>query len=69
MCPHHKRKAHNDPWIKRVMGGCLGGSASAFGSGRDPGSRDRVPHRAPCKEPASSSVSVSASLSVFLMNK
>ena len=32
-------------------------------------SRDRVPHWAPCEEPASLSAYVSASLSVFLMNK
>ena len=30
---------------------------------------DRVPHRAPCKEPATPSACVSASLSVFLRNK
>ncbi|XP_077708803.1 F-box only protein 27 isoform X2 [Canis aureus] len=44
-------------------------SISAFGSGRDPGSRDGVPHRAPCMEPASPSACVSASLCVSLMNK
>ena len=32
-------------------------------------SQDRVPHRAPCKEPASPSACVSASLSGSLMNK
>ena len=31
--------------------------------------QDRVPCRAPCMEPASPSTGVSASLSVFLMNK
>ena len=30
---------------------------------------DRVPHRAPCMEPASTSAYVSASLCVSLMNK
>ena len=34
-----------------------------------PGSWDRVPHRAPCMEPASPSAYVSASLCVSLMNK
>ena len=33
------------------------------------GSRDRVPHRAPCMRPASPSACVSASLSLSLMNK
>ena len=33
------------------------------------GSRDQVPHGAPCMEPASPSACVSASLSVSLMNK
>ena len=32
-------------------------------------SQDRVPHQAPCMEPASPSAFVSASLSVYLMNK
>ena len=40
-----------------------------FGSGRDPGSGDRALHWAPCREPASPSAYVSASLSVSLMNK
>ena len=34
-----------------------------------PGSWDRVPHRAPCKEPPSPSACVSASVCVSLMNK
>ena len=34
-----------------------------------PGSWDRVPHRGPCREPASPSACVSASVSVSLMNK
>ena len=42
----------------------LSGWASAFGSGRDTGSGDGVPHQAPYEEPASPSVYVSASLSV-----
>ena len=41
---------------------------SAFGSGRDPG-RDQVPYQAPCRELASPSGYVSASLCVSLMNK
>ena len=45
----------------------LSGWASAFGSGHDSGSADRVPHLAPCKEPASPSLYVSASLSVSLI--
>ena len=35
------------------MPGWLSGWAPAFGSGRDPGVWDRVPHWAPCEEPAS----------------
>ena len=34
-----------------------------------PGSWDRVPYQAPCRDPASPSASDSASLSVSLMNK
>ena len=34
-----------------------------------PGSWDRIPHQAPCKEPASASAYVSASLCVSLMNE
>ena len=37
--------------------------SAAFSLGCDPGTQDRVPHRAPCAEPASPSVCVSASLS------
>ena len=37
--------------------------------GETPGYRDRVPHRAPCMEPASPSAGVSTSLSVSVMNK
>ena len=40
-----------------------------FSPGRDPGDPDRVPHGAPCMEPASLSTCVSASLSVSIMNK
>ena len=47
-------------------GGGLGGGASAFGSGRDPGSWDRVSRPAPCMEPASPSAWVSASLYLCL---
>ena len=37
--------------------------------GMIPESQDQVPHRAPCREPASPSVCVSASLCVSLMDK
>ena len=56
------------------MPGGLSGLAPALGSavkylswaqGMILGSRERVPHRAPCMEPASPSACVSASLSVF----
>ena len=52
--------------IKETPGtpGWLSSWAPAFGSGRDPGIRNRVPHRAPSEEPASPSTCVSASLSV-----
>ena len=46
------------------MPGWLSGWAPAFGSGCDPQSKDRVPHQAPCMEPASPSAYVSASLCV-----
>ena len=52
--------------------GCLGGSADEHlpsAQGMIPGPWDRVPHQAPCMEPASLSARVSASLSVSLMNK
>ena len=52
--------------------GWLSSWASAFGSGHDPGvlgSWDGILHQAPCREPASPSAYVSASPSVFLMNK
>ena len=57
--------------------GWLSSWASAFGSavgrlplaeGVIPGSWDRIPHRAPCREPASPSACVSPSLYVSLMN-
>ena len=44
--------------------GWLSGWASAFGSGHDPGIQAWVLHQAPCREPASPSAYVSASLSV-----
>ena len=54
--------------LKLVLGrpGWLSNCASAFDSGSDPGVWDRVPHQAPCKESASPSDCVSASLSVCL---
>ena len=54
------------------MEGSLGGSAVehlSLAQSMIPGSWDQVPHQAPCKEPASPSACVSASLSVSLMNK
>ena len=47
-----------------LRGGCLPSA-----QGVTLGSRDRVPHRGPCMEPASPSACVSASLSVSLMSK
>ena len=52
--------------------GRLGGSAVEhlpLAQGVIPEFRDRVPHRAPCMESASPFASVSASLSLSLMNK
>ena len=53
--------------------GCLGSSVverlSAFGSGRDPGICDGVPHWVPHREPASSSAYVSASLCLSGINQ
>ena len=52
--------------------GCLGGSAVEClppAQVVTPGSWDRVPHQAPCMEPASPSAWVSASLCVSLTNK
>ena len=49
--------------------GWLSSWASAFSSGRDPGSWDQVPHQAPYGEPASPFAYISASISVSLMNK
>ena len=50
----------------------LGGSAAdrlSFAQVVIPGSWDRVPHQAPCEEPASPSACVSASHCVSIMNK
>ena len=44
--------------------GWLSGLAPVFGPGRGQEFQDRVPHRAPCLEPASPSACVSASLSL-----
>ena len=52
--------------------GALGGSAAGrlpSAQGVTLGSQDRVRHRAPCREPASPSAFVSASLSLCLTNK
>ena len=53
--------------VKKKDLGHLGGSVVErlpSAQGVIPGSWDRVPHRAPCKEPASPSACVSASLCV-----
>ena len=58
--------------FKRAFRGFLDGSAVEhlpLAQGEVLESRDRVPHRASCTEPASLSAYVSASLSVSLMNK
>ena len=59
--------------IKLGLMGCLGGSMVErlpLAQGLIPDSQDRVPHRAPCMEPASlPSAYDSASLCVSLMNK
>ena len=58
--------------INTPLGGLLGGSVVErlpLARGMTLGSRDRVPGRAPCVEPASPSACVSVSLSVSLMNK
>ena len=55
-----------------IWGQGLGGSAVEhlpWAQGVTPGSWDRVPHRAPYREPASPTAYVSVSLSVSLMNK
>ena len=59
-------------WYTKISLGRLGGSEvehvpSAQGIILE--TRDRVPRRAPCTEPASPSACVSASLSGSLMNK
>ena len=41
------------------MPGRLSGWVPAFGSGRDPGIQNQVPHQAPCMEPASPSACLS----------
>ena len=46
--------------------GLLSGWVAAFGSGHDPRVQDRVLHWAPCREPTSPTVYVSASLSLCL---
>ena len=54
-------------WLKTKRSGCLGGSVLEhlpLAQGVILGSRDRVPHQAPCMEPASPSACVSASLSL-----
>ena len=59
--------------VQRVyLVGCLGGSVVEclpLAQGMISASWDRVLHQAPCREPASPSACVSASLSMSLMNK
>ena len=51
------------------MPGWLSGWALAFGSGHHPRIRGRVPHQAPCREPATPSAYVSASFSVCVSHE
>ena len=51
------------------LGGSVVEHLHAFGSGRDPGVLGSSPTWVPRREPASPSAYVSASLSLFLMNK
>ena len=63
---------HSAGLVQDLILGHLGGSAVEYlplTQGMIPGSRDQVPHRAPCEEPAFLSAHVSASLCVVLMNK
>ena len=63
---------HPDFVFKKVGRGPLGGSVVehlSLAQGVIPRSWNRVPHWAPCTEPASPSANISASFSVFLMNK
>ena len=51
--------------VERITQGCLGGSVVEhlpLAQGMIPESWDLVPHQAPCREPASPSACVSASL-------
>ena len=57
---------------KKILWGSLGGSVVQrlpFAQGVILESGDRVPHRAPCTEPASPFAYVSASLSMSFINK
>ena len=66
-----KLKKNNNKNIMKFMG-CLGGSVLEhlpLAQVMILGSWERVLHRVPRMEPASPSACVSASLSVFLMNK
>ena len=59
-------------WVGVGKGGCLGGSAVwrlPLAQGMILESRDRVPRRAPCMEPASPSACVSASLSLCVSHE
>ena len=61
-----------DVSFKFLRWGRLGGSVVErlpLVQGMIPGSRDQVPHQAPCSEPASPSAYVSASLFLSLMNE
>ena len=62
----------SQPCLNHIVFGHLGGSVVEclpLAQVMIPGSWDGVLHRAPCREPASPSAYVSASLSVSLMNK
>ena len=59
-------------WENLSLLGCLGGSVVEclpLAQGVILELWNQVPHRAPCKEPASSSAYVSATLCISLMNK
>ena len=53
-----------DAWVAQWLSVCLPSAQGVI-----PGSWDRVPHWAPCREPTSPPAYVSASLSVSFMNK
>ena len=62
MCIFIALRTFRDTWVAQWL-------SISFSSLYDPGIPDRVPHQAPCVEPASPFGCVSASLSLSLMNK